>query len=317
MSECALRVHDLRHTYGSQAALNGVTFEVDRGAIFGLIGPNGAGKTTLLRIMATLIEPSSGSVEIEGVSIADDPDRARRTVGYMSDQAGVYERLSVQEYLEFFAEASGLRAPSVVEAALELTDLHRLRDKLVSTMSKGMKQRLQVARVLINDPAILLLDEPASDLDPRARIELRDLLAELQAMGKTILLSSHILSDLAELCTSVAILDRGTLVDAGTMDDIRARLTESGGGLCALRRVKLRVLGDPAPAVECLRQHPSVRSVDKHPQGHLLVSYEGDERAAASVARMIVMAGMDLLSFEPERSDLERLFLEATRGELQ
>ena len=223
-SECAIRVRDLRHCYGDFEALQGLSFDVPKGEIFGLVGPNGAGKTTLIRIIATLIEPTAGTVEVNGRDIAADPDASRRSIGYMSDQAGIYERLNVREFLEFFAGACQVDPKSVVQASLALTDLDKLQDKLVSALSKGMKQRLQVARVLLNDPAILLLDEPASDLDPRARIEMRDLLLDLQAMGKTIVLSSHILSELSELCSSVAIFDRGNLVVAGPLREITERL---------------------------------------------------------------------------------------------
>jgi len=314
-------VRDLQHNFGSFEALRGVSFDVERGAIFGLIGPNGAGKTTLIRVIATLMEPTSGTVEVNGFDVASDPDRARRTIGYMSDQAGVYERLSVREYLEFFAAASQVAPEQVVDAALELTDLDRLEDKLVSTMSKGMKQRLQVARVLLNDPDILLLDEPASDLDPRARIEMRDLLTELQSMGKTIFLSSHILSELADLCTSVAIVDRGSLVVAGPIGEIRDRWRgtqrQPSPGTVQVRRLKLRVLGDSIRAKGLLLDSPVVHDVELHPQGHLIVVHHGEESAIASLARLLIVAGVELLSMEPERSELERFFLEVTRGELQ
>jgi len=320
---CAIRVEQLRHRFGTFDALRGVSFQVEKGAVFGLIGPNGAGKTTLIRIMATLLEPTSGSVEVNGTDIAGDPDRARRLIGYMSDQAGVYERLSVREYLEFFAEVSRVESSRVVPAALELTDLDRLQDRLVATMSKGMKQRLQVARVLLADPDILLLDEPASDLDPRARIEMRELLMGLQSMGKTILLSSHILSEMSDLCTAVAILDRGTVVASGPIDEILATLRSAPEAwdvdLTRQRhsKLKVRVLDDPERAKGVLMESPLVREVERHPRGHWVVTYEGEEREAAAIARTLIEAGVDLVSFEAERSDLERMFLEVTKGELQ
>ena len=201
----------LWHRFGKLDVLRDVSFDVHEGEIFGFIGPNGAGKTTTIRVMATLLEPMAGKVEIDGWDVTIDPQAVRKVIGYMPDHAGVYERVTGTTY-------------AVVDAVMELTDLTKLRDKLVATMSKGMKQRLQLARTLLHDPKVLILDEPASDLDPRARIEIRDLLVELRSMGKTIFLSSHILTELADVCTSVAILERGRLVVSGPITDIARRL---------------------------------------------------------------------------------------------
>ncbi len=226
----AIRVRHLWHRFGRFDVLRDVSFEVGHGEIFGFIGPNGAGKTTTIRIMATLLEPLAGRVEVDGFDVSVDPEAVRKIIGYMPDHAGVYERVTVREYLEFFADAYKV-APDgnygVVDAVMELTDLTKLRDKLVATMSKGMKQRLQLARTLLHDPKVLILDEPASDLDPRARIEIRDLLVELRNMGKTVFLSSHILTELADVCTSVAILERGRLVVSGPITDIARRLEDA------------------------------------------------------------------------------------------
>ncbi len=319
----AIRVRELRHCYDDFEALRGLSFEVPRGEIFGLVGPNGAGKTTLLRIVATLLEPTAGSVEVNGRDIESDPDGARRSIGYMSDQAGIYERLSVREFLEFFAGASQVESDGVVQAALALTDLERIQDRLVSVLSKGMKQRLQVARVLLNDPAILLLDEPASDLDPRARIEMRDLLLELQSMGKTIVLSSHILSELAELCSGVAIIDSGTLVVAGSIRDIPDQLRVPHG-TCATsdsidpeeRSLRLRVLGNPNCARDLLEEEPVVTKTEVHPHGYLVVRHLGGDEGVAKLARTLTFAGVGLVGIEPERNELERIFLRVTKGEL-
>lgn len=228
MSEVpAIRVRHLWHRFGGQDVLRDVTFDVGQGEIFGFIGPNGAGKTTTIRLMATLLEPMAGRIEIDGFDVAMNPKEVRRLIGYMPDHAGVYERITVREYLEFFADAFRVESPEVVNAVMELTDLEKLQDKLVATMSKGMKQRLQLARVLLHDPKVLILDEPASDLDPRARIEIRDLLLELKELGKTIFLSSHILTELADVCTSVAILEKGSLVVAGPIAEIAQRLGQA------------------------------------------------------------------------------------------
>jgi ABC-2 type transport system ATP-binding protein len=229
----AIRVRHLWHRFGAIDVLRDVSFEVGQGEIFGFIGPNGAGKTTTIRIMATLLEPLSGRVEIDGIDVALEPERVRRLIGYMPDHAGVYERITIREFLEFFAAAYGIPDHSVVSAVIELTELGKLQDRLVAELSKGMKQRLQIARILLHDPKVLVLDEPASDLDPRARIEVRDLLLELKELGKTIFLSSHILTELSDICTSVGILERGALVVSGPISEIAERLAQRNAPLGA------------------------------------------------------------------------------------
>ncbi len=220
----AIRVRHLWHRFGNIDVLRDVTFDVAQGEIFGFIGPNGAGKTTTIRVMATLLEPMAGRVEVDGIDVTIDPTEVRHRIGYMPDHAGVYERITVREYLEFFADAFRVPSLNVVDAVLELTDLGKIQDRVVATMSKGMKQRLQLGRILLHDPKVLILDEPASDLDPRARIEIRDLLLELKSLGKTIFLSSHILTELSDVCTSIAILEKGKLVVAGPIGEISTRL---------------------------------------------------------------------------------------------
>jgi ABC-2 type transport system ATP-binding protein len=341
----AISVENLWHRYGNLAVLSGVSFQVQPGEIFGFIGPNGAGKTTTIRIMATLLEPSAGRVAIDGIDVALEPERVRRIVGYMPDHAGVYERITIREYLEFFADAYDLSEGRVVDAALELTELSKLDDRLVASLSKGMKQRLQIARILLHDPKVLVLDEPASDLDPRARIEVRDLLLELSELGKTIFLSSHILTELSDVCTSVGILERGRLVVSGPIAEIAERLarqrdgdalppavTAGGqpeafapsfhtpGGVVvpaqARRRLKLRVLGPAEAVVPLLLGGGGVLDVQAAPGGQLTVLYTGDERFVADVVRYLVQNGVGLVGVEPERNELERIFLEVTRGEL-
>jgi len=344
----AIRVRHLSHRYGSREVLRDVSFDVAHGEIFGFIGPNGAGKTTTIRVMATLLEPATGRVEIDGFDVAIDPDKVRRAIGYMPDHAGVYERITVREFLEFFADAYQVPDPSVVDVVLELTDLRKLDGRLVAELSKGMKQRLQVARILLHDPKVLILDEPASDLDPRARIELRDLLLELRELGKTIFLSSHILTELSDVCTSVGILERGQLVVAGPIaalgeelarrarGDAAARavaeapaggpipaarelLTPGGAAIpaAARRRLKLRVLGDSRLVVSLLAGGVGVHQVEPYPGGLLTVDYTGDERFVADVVRHLVGQGVGIVGVEPERNELERIFLEVTRGDLQ
>jgi ABC-2 type transport system ATP-binding protein len=342
----AIRVRHLSHRYGAREVLRDVSFDVAHGEIFGFIGPNGAGKTTTIRVMATLLEPSTGRVEIDGLDVTIDPDKVRRAIGYMPDHAGVYERITVREFLEFFADAYQVPDPGVVEVVLELTDLKKLDGRLVAEMSKGMKQRLQVARILLHDPKVLILDEPASDLDPRARIELRDLLLELRDLGKTIFLSSHILTELSDVCTSIGILERGQLVVAGPIAAIGEELARRSRGEAAAaaaaqqstsaaaaapeltpggaaipagarRRLKLRVLGDSRAVVPFLAGGIGVHQVEPAPGGLLTVDYTGDERFVADVVRHLVGQGVGIVGVEPERNELERIFLEVTRGELQ
>jgi ABC-2 type transport system ATP-binding protein len=294
----------------------------------------------------------SGRVEVDGFDVSVDCAQVRRRIGYMPDHAGVYERITVREYLDFFARAYGIHDGKVVDAAIELTDLGPLVERLVATLSKGMKQRLQVARILLNDPSVLVLDEPASDLDPRARIEMRDLLLELRDLGKTILLSSHILTELSDVCTSVGIIERGRLLVAGPIGAISAELARRAGAVpvahqpgaaqtvddsapnavdapppittaagvavpvAARRRLRLRVLADSG-AVAPLLVHPGIQSVEPAGNGQLTVYYTGDDRFVADTVRHLVSHGVAVVAVEPERNELERIFLEATRGELQ
>jgi ABC-2 type transport system ATP-binding protein len=315
-----IRVRHLTHRFGDREVVRDVSFHVRKGEIFGFIGPNGAGKTTTIRIMATLMEPTSGRVEIDDIDVEVDPEAVRRRIGYMADHPGVYERVTVGEYLDFFAAA--YRVPvneraSTVAAVVELTDLGSLRERLVAELSKGMKQRIQLARTLLHDPKVLILDEPASDLDPRARIEMRDLLMELRRMGKTIFLSSHILAELADMCTSVGILEKGRLVASGPVDAI-ARALEGGGGEKARRRARLRVLGSTLMVSDVV----TARGIDVEPigdvaNGSCVIAYDGDDQALADIVRSLVSQGVPLIGVEPERNELERIFLEVTRGEVQ
>jgi ABC-2 type transport system ATP-binding protein len=335
----AIRVRHLWHRFGAADVLRDVSFEVSRGEIFGFIGPNGAGKTTTIRVMATLLDPLAGRVEIDGLDVTLDPEAVRKVIGYMPDHAGVYERVTVREYLEFFADAYGVPSAgstyAVVDAVMELTELQKLPDKLVATMSKGMKQRLQLARTLLHDPKVLILDEPASDLDPRARIEIRDLLVQLRAMGKTIFLSSHILTELSDVCTSIAILERGQLVVAGPIDEIARRIEaraafdapsmptsagEANGTNAVSRRrsAKLKTLAPASLVHDALRLLPFVHEVTSavHGGGGVVVNYSGDDPSLALIVRALVMADIPVVGVEPERNELERIFLEVTKGDL-
>ncbi|MBN2621941.1 MAG: ABC transporter ATP-binding protein, partial [Acidimicrobiales bacterium] len=225
-AEAAIRIDHLTKRYGDLYAVRDLSLEIPRGSVFGLIGPNGAGKTTTFSVLATLLRPTSGSVTVAGLDPARHARDVRRRLGYMPDAMGVYDGLRVVEYLEFFAASYNVprsRWRPTLDALLELVDLGTKRDAMVNSLSRGMKQRLSLARALVHDPEVLVLDEPASGLDPRARVELRNLLVELRSMGKTIVVSSHILAELTEMCTAVGIMEKGRLLASGTPAEIRDR----------------------------------------------------------------------------------------------
>ena len=308
----------ITHSFGEHRVLHDVTFSVPKGAIFGFIGPNGAGKTTTIRILATLQAPTSGTALVGGIDVVEDPAGVRRIMGYMPDLAGVYDRITVDEYLEFFASAMGI-APSkrarTVDNVLELTEVGHLRTREVSALSKGQKQRLLLARTLLHDPEVLILDEPASDLDPRARIELRMLLAELGRMGKTIFLSSHILTELADMCTWIGILERGRLATAGPIEEVQAALRPG-------RRVKVTVLRDAEKVREVVGHFTFVKGVERIEEpgldasggGRYEVHFEGDDWRLSEIVAALGSAGLCLVAVEPERRDLERIFMDVTRA---
>jgi ABC-2 type transport system ATP-binding protein len=308
-----IRVEHVSHWFGTFQVLHDVSFQVPAGEIFGFIGPNGAGKTTTIRMMATLLEPHDGRVLVDGLDVIDSPAEIRKVIGFMPDSFGVYERITVEEYLEFFASAHGI-GPSArkrtIDAVMELTELGQIGGKLVQTLSKGMKQRLAIARTLLHDPKVLVLDEPANGLDPRARIEMRQLIEELRRLGKTILLSSHILTELSDMCTSVAIFERGRLVASGSVDSIAQTLRPERG-------VRVRLLSPPDDVEARLSRAPSVLSVDREPDGAFKVRYQGGDEVLASIVAYMVQQELRVVRVEPEQNDLERIFLEVTKGELQ
>jgi len=304
-----IEIKGLTRFYGALAALVDLDLSIQAGEIFGFIGPNGAGKTTTMRILATLLEPSRGTASIDGLDVLRYGKRVRRLVGYMPDFMGVYDDLKVFEYLEFFAAAFGIersRRKSVVEGVLELTDLGGKRAATVDSLSRGMQQRLGLARVLIHDPKVLILDEPASGLDPRARIEMRLLLRELKKMGKTIMISSHILSELEEICDHIGIIERGRLVFSGTLEDIRKKMGASN-------RVSVKVAGDLAAAAQLLSALPQVQQAA--PAGdQIQVILQDGQAGDGLIARTLVQGGFDVLALVPEQVKLDDAFLELTKG---
>jgi ABC-2 type transport system ATP-binding protein len=284
--------------------------------LVGFVGPNGAGKTTTIRMLAGLLEPTSGEILIHGEPIARNPQRARWLVGYMPDFFGVYDDMKVWEYLDFFARCYNLpaeRRATIVDELLHLVDLADKKEAFVESLSRGMRQRLCLAHALVHDPAILLLDEPASGLDPRARIEMRELLRELGRMGKTVLISSHILTELAEMVDAVAIIERGKLLASGPVSDI-ARAARAD----KLLRVQLL---DTSPetleaATAALRLYPGVTEIFEV-EGALEAAFTGDDAAASGLLRHLIQQEVPVLSFAEATSDLEDIFLSVTKGEVQ
>ena len=307
----AVRTERLTKRYGRNLAVSGVELEIETGEIFGLVGPNGAGKTTTLKMLATLLPPSAGDAEVGGHSVRHQPDAVRSVIGYMPDTFGVYDDMRVWEYLDFFGRCYGLsagRRRQMIGDLLELVDLGEKRNAYVQDLSRGMQQRLCLAHALVHEPSVLLLDEPASGLDPRARVELRELLRELRTMGKTIVISSHILPELEELCTSVAIIDHGRVLASGRVDDIAERFRVGGV-------YRATVVGDAAEvarAAEVLGGLPDVASAVPRPAGFIELALRGDAEAAAGVLAGAVKRGLRLASFAPAASDLEELFLQIT-----
>jgi ABC-2 type transport system ATP-binding protein len=302
-----ISAEDLTKVYGQRTALDHVSFEVPEGEIFGFVGPNGAGKTTTLRILAALLEPTSGHASIDGTDVAQNPAQVHNRIGYMPDFFGVYDQLTVAEYLDFYAACyrqPKQRRIKIVSELLELIGLTDRRDQLVDTLSRGLKQRLCLARALVHDPVVLLLDEPASGLDPRARVEMREILKELRGMGKTIIISSHILPELTELCTMIGIIDHGRMRATGSVQDVIR-------GLSADKRLRITVVGAREPAIAILEPLESVRRVDVA-NGTIEAIYEGDYSTAADILQALTAGGIKVSAFSHVDGGLEEAFMRAT-----
>ena len=316
MAVPVVETRDLVKRYGDELAVAGINLRIGPGEIFGLVGPNGAGKTTTMKILATLLAPTSGDALVTGIPIGSDPIEVRRRIGYMPDFYGVYDDLRVWEYLDFFGRCYGVsanRRPMMIGELLEIVGLADKRNSYVESLSRGMRQRLCLAHTLVHDPALLILDEPASGLDPRARVEMREILRELRTMGKTILVSSHILPELGEMCTGVAIIDRGRVLRSGTIEEIERSLR-------ATALLRIEVLGD-ASAVEAatawMADDPRVGDVisaagangDSH---RLEVAFDGTADDQAQLLRALIEAGHRVVGFSQATSDLEEIFLKVT-----
>jgi len=307
-----IETRDLTKVYGDLYALNRLSLKLEKGDVYGFIGPNGAGKTTTMRILATLLNPTWGEATVCGYSIYNNAKEIRRVIGYMPDFFGVYDDMKVIEYLEFFAAAYRIKGPErkkKCEQVLDLVDLGYKRDALVTSLSRGMTQRLGLARVLLHEPQVLLLDEPASGLDPRARIEMRGLLKELRKMGKTILVSSHILPELADICNKIGIIERGKLLFDG---DVQA----------AIRQVQQRVIydvqladGQTKAGEDLIKNLPDVDIVErKEDDGILRVTLKPEVTDGSFLADAVVKNGLRLKLLREEEIDLEDVFMGITKG---
>ncbi len=306
-----VQISCLRKVYGKTKAVDDISFSFTSGQVFGFIGPNGAGKSTTMRVLAALEEPTSGDCYIDGISVLQYPDKAHRMVGYVPDSLPEHRDISVHEYLDFFARAysiQGSRRRQVVEEIEEFTNLLGIREKHLNALSKGMKNRVSVARALVHDPPVLVMDEPASGLDPRARIELRELLKILAGQGKAILISSHILTELGEICNGAVFIERGRLLRAGTMDQLKEQSSH--------RTVLIRPLNRLDALYKYLLLQPGLDEVRL--QDDLIeVDMQEDEEACCRLLTELCAAGFQILEFRPRRSDLEQIFMTVTKGDVQ
>lgn len=308
-SPVLIDIRGMERVFGSTRALDGISFTVRAGEIIGFVGPNGAGKTTTMRILATLDEPTAGDAYIGGASVVHDPEITRRITGYMPDALPEHHDITVHEYIDFFGRAYGLRGSALhdaVQHVKEFTHLTPLENKLLKELSKGMKQRVSLARALVHDPQVLLMDEPAAGLDPRARIEFRELALALGALGKALLISSHILSELAELCTGVVIIDRGRIVCSGTREEIAARMRPH-------ITVAVRVINDGLLAQRVALELPEVLAA-RPAERSLHLDIAGGDEACARVLAALCARGVHVAEFHHVQNSLEDIFMEVTRG---
>ncbi len=304
-----IKTEDLTKVYGDLKAIDSLTLELDEGDLFGFIGPNGSGKTTTMRILATLLQPSWGEATVCNYSIYTHPKEIRRLIGYMPDFFGVYDDMKVMEYLEFFAAAyriKGAARRKKCEEMLELVDLGYKRNAFVTSLSRGMTQRLGLARVLLHDPQVLLLDEPASGLDPRARIEIRGLLKELRKLGKTIMVSSHILPELADICNKVGIIERGELLVSAEVAEVMRRVRQRPV-------LVIEIVGDQDAAARLLEQQESVDSVEQK-DGRLYATLSAETAGYTDLATTLIEAGFKIKTFKEDEINLETAFMHLTKG---
>lgn len=302
-----VEIENLYKHYGKFVALNHLNLSIEKGELFGFVGPNGAGKTTTMRIISGLLKADGGKVEIAGVDALKDSQSLKRKIGYMPDFFGVYDNLKAIEYMEFYASIYGITGKKAKDMCLELMDLVNLSDKAefyVDSLSRGMKQRLCLARSLVHNPELLILDEPASGLDPRARFEMKGILRNLHDMGKTIVISSHILSELAEMCTTIGIIDKGNMVTKGSVEDIMMKLNTTNP-------LKIHVIENTELAVRIIKENPQVEnlSIDG---ADITVSFDGGEEEEAALLADLVRNGIKVVSYVRETGNLEEVFMMVT-----
>ncbi|HEU5139558.1 MAG TPA: ABC transporter ATP-binding protein [Bacillales bacterium] len=307
-----IEIMGLTKRYGSFTALNRLDLSIEKGSVFGFVGPNGAGKTTTFSILATLLSPTEGTAYVNGFDVTKKPQQVRRHIGYMPDFFGVYDQFKVYEYLDFYAASYGVpvrERKALIPQMLELVNLTDKRNAYVDSLSRGMKQRLCLARSLIHDPEVLILDEPASGLDPRARVEMRDILKELKNMEKTILISSHILPELAEMCDKLGVIENGGLVAEGNVAEIQ-------GQLSANKVLMIAVKDKVKEAAAFLENQPFVQNIesDESHEGLLRLAYGGNDRDQVALLKKAVDQGLPILSFSEKESNLEDVFMEITKG---
>lgn len=306
-----IEIKGLTKKYGSFYALNDLNLTLSEGTVFGFVGANGAGKSTTFSILATLLQPTIGDAFINGKSVKTDAHEVRKQIGYMPDFFGVYDQLKADEYLDFYGASYGIpeaKRRELIPQLLELVNLSHKRYEYVDLLSRGMKQRLCLARALIHDPQVLILDEPASGLDPRARVEMRDILRQLKGMGKTILISSHILPELAEMCDEIGVIDGGKLIAHGSVSEIQAQLKGE-----RLITVKLKGLADRA--VRFFEEDPFVSGIEEFPEKHAITfKYRGSENDQIRLLKHALDENLLILSFAEQETDLEDVFMEITKG---
>ena len=305
-----LKTRNLQKKYGNYHALDGLNMEIPDGALFGFVGPNGAGKTTTIKILTGLLRPDGGTVEIDGADALKEPRRMRDMIGYVPDTFGVYDNLKVSEYMDFFASCyglEGLKARGRCHTLLLQVGLGDKEDFFVDGLSRGMQQRLCLARALIHDPQILIMDEPTAGLDPRTRMEFKEMVKELHEQGKTILISSHLLTDLAEICTDIGIIDAGRMVVCGSMEEILNQLKAS-------KPVIITVDQNREAALKLLKEHPLVKTISVR-EPEIMVVFTGTKRQESELLAQLVKAGVPVRSFMRERASLEAIFMQLTDHE--
>lgn len=305
-----IRVENLVKNYGKFRAVDDLSFEIGKGEVFGFVGANGAGKSTTMKIAAGLLKPTTGTIFINGHDVRKDISKAKHSIGYMPDFFGVYDDLKTMEYMNFYCGIHEIpieERPQIIDGLLELVNLLDKKDFYVDNLSRGMKQRLCLARALIHDPQVLILDEPASGLDPRARIEFREIIKTLKEMDKTIIISSHILLELSEICTTIGIINNGRLVTKGTVSEIQKQLSH-------LSRIKLRAVGDMADVIVLLKESPNVSEVVEA-NGYLEFSYGGSDLERAELLKSLIEKNAKVFHFEETAGSLESIFMHLTKGE--